>query len=192
MAITGSPPPLRGWEGSVRGLCSGAALSLRHRPPEPVAVNFAAATTGAGRGACSRRHRCGRAGRVAGAGPRCTACVAGGGAARPCCPVLPCRQCRKPACSPRAGSATRSPTTPGTRTAARSRPFRKPLCRHLIPKSVSLGDRRTPGPRNCPWGAGSVPTAHGDTAAAGHCGSCTAVPLHVRLLEDGDRVAHAA
>lgn len=43
-------------------------------------------------------------------------------------------QCRKRACSPRAGSATRSPTTPVIRTAARSHRSPRPHCRRLIPK----------------------------------------------------------
>ena len=43
-------------------------------------------------------------------------------------------QCRKRACSPRAGSATRSPTTLVIRTAARLHRSPRLRCRRLIPK----------------------------------------------------------
>lgn len=63
-------------------------------------------------------------------------CAASGRVTRP--PVPGPRQCRMPACSPRAAWAPRSPTSPGSRTAARSPRSLKPRCRQLTPKSVSL------------------------------------------------------
>lgn len=95
--------------------------------------------------------------------------------ATPSCP--PCLQCRRPACSLRAGSATRSPTTPATRTAARSRPFRKLLCQRLIPKSVSSGGSpHTRSSESLLGGLVRCPLPVGARLRPVPCGSCTAAP----------------
>lgn len=181
----GQPAPAHPTPERLRRLSLGTAprstLSRSHRPPGHVAVSIAAAATGRGGNEGCVPDGVAVAAPAPEAGARLRDSAARGGPrwpgreATPSCP--PCLQCRRPACSLRAGSATRSPTTPATRMAARSRPFRKLLCQRLIPKSVSSrGSQHTRSSESLLGGLVRCPLPVGARLRPVPCGSCTAAP----------------